>query len=236
MANPKRNQKVMGEEEKEILRESAKVRNEQRYNDEKALKQAEVTLFEKERDNLPALIENRLHALAEALETVSLNKDNVKGLTAPAIYKLLSMQSLPNPKRSYNAEQILIAKEAYMNAVEMVNEKVFHVPSIAGFCNFIGVSTNTYKNYMQSPKDDLRDAIMQVDDYIRDIAMSSAKTRVTDSMTTIFSMKAEHGMTEANAPQVIEVRNSVDVSDIRKRISELNGTVIDADFKEKGKE
>jgi len=221
-----KNAKVMSDEEKKIISDSSIERKENKLNDERAVKRAQERVFEKEKMNLPILIEERMTALANGLA----NDITVKGLSAPAIYKLLAWQGISTVRKGYSASELIVAKEAYQKAVCMINEKVHYVPSISSFCAFVGISSATYKNYMQSPDEDKRDAILMIDDYIKGVMLDAATTRNADSVMATFRGKSEHGMTEANAPIVVEYRNAPDIEEIRRKVKGL--TVLDAEFKE----
>lgn len=224
---PNANQKIMSSEEKDIIRANNARRKEDNADSAQAIRKAEVAVFEKEKENLPTLIERRKNELASALES----ELKPKGLTAPTIYRLLSWQGAPNTSRGYSGTELMIAKEGYQIAIEMINEKVHYVPSISSFCNYVGISSALYKNYMASPNEPIRNAILMIDDYIKGVMLDAATTRNTDNMTSVFRAKAEHGMTEANAPQIIEYKSSIDVQEIRDKIKNMR--VIDADYKEK---
>jgi len=73
-----------------------------------------------------------------------------------------------------------------------------------------------------------------IDDYIKQMLLDSSKMRKTDAATSIFVAKAEHQMTEAVNPQLINYNNQVSLESVNSLIDRIKGKVIEADFKEKG--
>ena len=57
--------------------------------------------------------------------------------------------------------------------------------------------------------------------------------RELDSITTMFSLKAQHGFVEAQAPMVIEHKKTTDIDTINAQLEALKGNkIIDADYEE----
>ena len=229
MPRPSRNQKVMSDNEKELLKEGMERQREIDEEDRKAILEADSAIFAKEQQNLPQLLEQRIASLELALEE---ELEDIKGLKAARIHQLIGRNT--NGLAGYSAKELNIVFEAYKNMIVMINKHTLYVPSMKNFCAFAGFSTITYKNYLQSPDDEKRNVMQMIEDYITDINIDASKMRRTDNATTIFELKSTHGQVEAVAPQQINFGGQVSVSEIMNRISQIKqGKVVDADFKEK---
>jgi hypothetical protein len=229
MPNPNRNQKVVDKEEREKIQQGAKLRKEKDDNDLMTLKRAERELFEKEKENLPVLLESRLQAIETALAT---ELDDITGLTAPRIHQLISHKS--NGSVSYSAKELMIVFQAYQDLIVKINQRALFAPSMKNFCAFAGFSTHTFKNYLQSPDEEKRNVAQMIEDYLSDMILDGAKMRKFDNSSAIYELKSVHGQAEAVNPQFVNLGNQVNVNSILERIAQIkSGKVIEADFKEK---
>lgn len=223
----------MSDDEKKKLKEGYELKKEQDTKDKLTIKQAEKVLFDREKENLPQVLEQRLNELEIALEH---ELDDIVGLKAARIHSLISRQSLTSTSSlvGYSPKELFIVYQAYQQLVEKINRFTLFIPSIKSFCAFAGISTNTFKNYLQNPDEEKRNVAQMVDDYISDMLLDASKMRKTDASTSIFVAKAEHGMTEAVNPQSIQHTTQIDLGQVFSRIEEIKkGVVIDGEFKEK---
>ena len=234
MAKVSRNQKSVDIDEREKMKEGAKKQKEKDIEDKLTIANAEKVLFEEAKNNLPALLEQRIAEIETAIAT---ELKEFSGLKETRIHQLISRQTYlsANGLVGYSPQELMIVFEAYKNVVVKVNSVVLFVPSRASFCAFAGISTNTFKNYIVSPDDQKRNAAQIIEDYIIEMNMSSSKMRKTDASTSIFEMKSVHQMTEATAPQIITVNHNENITSIQNKIKEIQdrAKVVDADFKEK---
>lgn len=232
---PHKNQKVMSDEEKEIVSKNSKIKQENEFKDKLTIKQAERLIFEREKENLPQVLNQRLQEIEIALEN---ELDDIVGLKSARIHQLISRQSniTSGAMIGYTAKELFIVYDVYQQLVEKINRFTLYIPSIKSFCAFAGFSTNTFKNLLQSPDEEKRNVAQMIDDYISDMLLDASKMRKTDASTSIFVAKSEHGMTEAVNPQSIQHTTQVDLGQIFNRIEEIKkGVVVDAEFKEKDK-
>lgn len=84
-----------------------------------------------------------------------------------------------------------------------------------------GISTATYNQYLFGHDEEKAEIMVQIDDYIKETMLTLAQLGEIKEVSTIFRGKASHGMIEASAPQVIEHREIVDMSSIRKMIDDV---------------
>ena len=231
MAN--KNRKTIPKEELESMQEGSKLAKEQQTKDKNAIKKAEKQMFDRDKANLPQVLEQRLQEISTVLES---ELESTIGLKAPKIHRLISRQSIANTSSmiGYSTKELYIVYESYQQLVEKINEFTMFVPSIKSFCAFAGFSTNTFKNMLQSPDEEKRNVAQMIDDYISDMLLDGSKMRKIDASTAIFTAKSEHGMTEATNPQVIQYESKVDLNNVFDRINQIkSGKVVDAEFKVK---
>lgn len=229
MPNPNRNQKSIPKEEREKIQQGAKLRKEKDDTDLLTLKQAERALFEKEKENLPVLLEQRLQAIETALEN---ELDEITGLTAPRIHQLISHKT--NGSVGYSAKELMVVFQAYQDLIVKINKRALFAPSMKNFCAFAGFSTHTFKNYLQSPDEEKRNVAQMIEDYLSDMILDGAKMRKFDNSSAIYELKSVHGQAEAVNPQFVNLGNQVNLDSIMKRIEQIKGgKIVDAEFKEK---
>lgn len=236
MANVNRNQKVMGEKEKDILKGNVKVKQEKDIKDKETIKQAEIRIFEKSKETLPELLKQRLEVIETAIAT---ELKEFSGLKETRIHQLISRQSLysTNAMIGYSPKELMIVFEAYKEVIVKVNEIVLFVPSMSNFCAYAGFSTITFKNNLVSPDEEKRNAYNMINDYIIEMTLSASKMRKTDASSSIFELKSVHQMSEATQAQVITVNHIEDVGQIMNRINEIRkgSKIIDVEFNESEK-
>lgn len=235
MAKVNNNQKTVPKDEREKMEEGAKLKKEENAKNKLTIKQAEQAIFEREKENLPQVLEQRLNELETVLER---ELEDVKGLKSATIHKLISRQSLLSTSSmiGYSPKELMIVYQAYQQVVEKINKFTLFIPSKKNFCAFAGFSTNTFDNYLQSPDEEKRNVAKMIDDYISDLMLDSSVMRKTDASTSIFRAKAEHGMAEAVNPQVVHHTGQVNLDQVFSRIEQIKkGEVVDAEFKEKNK-
>jgi len=232
MPNPNRNQKVVGVDEREKMKEGTKKQREKNEIDKIAIKNAEKEIFERDKANLPTILKERMTSLESALKE-GLTRN---GLQSARIHKLISRQTYysGNSMVGYSAKELFFVYEAYIQTVDKINEYLFFVPSRRNFCAFAGITTNTFENYLQSSDDEKRNIALMIDDYVSDMITDASKMKRTDNVTTIHELKAIHKQVEANAPITINHSNQLNLLDIRNRVEAIKkGQVIEGEFKEK---
>lgn len=236
MPKPKRNQKKITPEEREKINEGIQKKKEQDEEYRISLKEAEIKIFEKAKENLPTLLKERLCEVEKALET---ELNGYAGLTSTKIHQLISRQTYysTNGSISYSPKEIMIVFDAYKSVIEIINRKCLFVPSLKNFCAFAGISSNTFMNYLQSPDEDKRNAARMVDDYLSDMLLDAAKMRRTEAAPSIFEAKSVHQMTEAVNPMVIQSGSNINIDSVKSKIAQIRqGHIVEAEYKEIKKE
>ena len=229
---PNNNQKVISKGERDKILEGAKIKKEVDSKDKMTIKQAEKAIFEKDKLNLPQLLEQRLNEIETVLEN---ELKDIVGLKSARIHQLISRQSLLNTSSmmGYSAKEMFIVYQSYQQLVEKINKFTLFIPSQKNFCAFAGFSTLTYKNWLQNSDEEKRNVMQMIDDYISDMLLDASKMRKSDAATSIFVAKAEHQMAEAVNPQIVQHTGQVNLDQVFSRIEAIKkGEVIDVEFKE----
>lgn len=226
-----KNQKVMSEEELEILAEAQQKKKKQRKQTIEELKKFKKEKFEEEKKLLPQILSEKTE------EVVNILSDS-KTMSYAKLYSIISRSDKFAIRKIYSNDEILIAFREFQRVVNQINDKIQFVPTINIFCAYIGVSTSTYKSWLASNDEERREVVQMIDDYLADVALSLAQNRKLDGLVTMYRTKSQHNMVEATAPIVIEHRKGADMEEISERLKMIKsgGLVIDAEYKEsKGK-
>lgn len=162
-------------------------------------------------------------------------KDGDRGLTSTQILPLIAKRSIADisvaGRISYTPQELAIAFDIYVQTISKINQFTRFPPSKQTFCLFLGISTVTYKNYLESPE---KCEIMRIiEDYITTAKLTSAQLGEMKEISTMFELKASHGWVEAQAPMVVEHKKSTDIDTIKAKIASIKkGKIIDAEIEE----
>ena len=172
-------------------------------------------VFEEEKKNIPAILESKIQQIAKRMAEV---KD---GINPTEIYSIMRNDHNIGVKKKYTSEELEVLFDSYTKIIEMINEKQTYPPTIKNFCSYIGISTNTYNEWLGSTDSARKDIMQRIDDYISDMALSLAQIRKVDTIATMFRAKTEHKMVEAQAPTVIRHEESVSLDEIKEQLKAL---------------
>lgn len=230
---PKRNQKIVGVEEREKMKEGANVKKEKLEETKQAISKAEVSLFEKSKENLPQVLESRLKEIETALSNELQGYGT--GLVSALIFDVISKQTFmsTNHMVGYTSKELMVVFDAYRKLVVSINKKHLFVPDIANFCAYAGISSQTFSNYLVSPDDEKRSAATMVRDYLSSLSLDAGKMNRTNPMVTVHESKAIYKNVEAQAPSIIQFSSQIDLKSMQEKIDRISGKAIDAEYKEK---
>lgn len=178
-------------------------------------------------------IRNKMNEVAEVIrEKVSDNN----GLTISQILPLITKRSTADiatiQNKSYTPYELGEALNIYMEMVAKINTICKFPPSKGSFCALLGISRKTYDNYMCDPEK--IDIMSIIDDYITTSVLTSAQLGELREISSMFTLKSQHGFVEASAPMVIEHKKVTDVDDINKQLEALKkDKIIEAEWSEK---
>ncbi len=200
---------------------------------EEMAKQELVKKFQEEtKDLLLPSIRNKMNEVAEVIkEKVS----NNNGLTISQILPLITKRSTSDiatiQNKTYTSYELGEALNIYMEMIAKINTICKFPPSKGSFCALLGISRKTYDNYMVDP--DKIDIMGIIDDYITTSVLTSAQLGELREISSMFTLKSQHGFVEASAPVVIEHKKDVPIDDIQKQLQALKReNIIEADYEE----
>lgn len=224
--------KKIKSEESELKRQ--KSFRETKEKEERDKQEIAKKVQEETKDLLLPSIRNKMNEVAEVIkEKVSGNN----GLTISQILPLITKRSTSDiatiQNKSYTSYELGEALNIYMEMVAKINTICKFPPSKGSFCALLGISRKTYDNYMVDP--DKIDIMGIIDDYITTSVLTSAQLGELREISSMFTLKSQHGFVEASAPVVIEHKKEVPIDDIQKQLQALkrDGTIIDAEWEEK---
>ena len=177
-------------------------------------------------------IRSKMETVAEVIkEKVSQNN----GLTVSQILPLITKRSASDiatiQNKSYTSYELGEALNIYMDMVAKINTICKFPPSKGTFCALLGISRKTYDNYMVDP--DKMDIMGIIDDYITTSVLTSAQLGELREISSMFTLKSQHGFVEASAPVVIEHKKETNIDDINRQLEALKrDNIIEAEFEE----
>ena len=214
--------------------EKARKSLQEKKDAEKVLdKEIAEKVFKATKEQLLPSIREKAEEVSKYVEKVLAEKDE-KGLTASQISSLFikrSVNDIAIGKISYTAQELAIAFNIYVDMIQAINKKCKFPPSKASFCQLLGITTQTYNNYLQDI--DKTDIMNYIDNYISDIQLTSAQMGELQAIPVMFGLKSQHGFVEASAPVVIKHEKTTDINDIRAKINSLKNKVVEANYEEK---
>lgn len=218
--------------------EEAELKRQKKFNEnrDKKLQQQEQLvnqIREETKDLLLPSIRNKMNEVAEVIEE-KVSQNN--GLTVSQILPLITKRSTSDiaaiQNKSYTSYELGEALNIYMEMIAKINTICKFPPSKGSFCSLLGISRKTYDNYMTDP--DKIDIMGIIDDYITTSVLTSAQLGELREISSMFTLKSQHGFVEASAPVVIEHKKETNVDDINKQLEALKrDNIIDADWEEK---
>lgn len=174
-------------------------------------------IMEKYKENLPEHLEEKLAEISEKLATT----EEMKGMALLEINEIIRAKNFFGSSPKYSADELAIIFAYYRQAMAEINKYTKYIPSKENFCAFAGIATTTYNSYLFGADEEKADIMVQIDDYIKETMLTLAQLGEIKEVSTIFRGKASHGMVEASAPQIVEHRETVDMSSIQKMIETI---------------
>lgn len=222
--------------------EDSELKRQQKFNENRdkkmQVKERLVNQIKEEtKDLLLPSIRNKMNEVAEVIkEKVYQNN----GLTVSQILPLITKRSTSDiaviQNKSYTSYELGEALNIYMEMIAKINTICKYPPSKGSFCALLGISRKTYDNYMVDPEK--MDIMGLIDDYITTSVLASAQLGELREISSMFTLKSQHGFVEASAPVVIEHKKETNVDDINRQLEALkrDNIIIDAEIIEEVEE
>lgn len=222
--------KKISDEQKSKIKKTIRENKEKKLQDQEQLVNQ---IREETKDLLLPTIKNKMETVAEVIkEKVSQNN----GLTVSQILPLITNRSVSDiatiQNKSYTPYELGEALNIYMEMVAKINTICKFPPSKGTFCALLGISRKTYDNYMVDPNK--MDIMGIIDDYITTSVLTSAQLGELREISSMFTLKSQHGFVEASTPIVIEHKKETNIDDINRQLEALkrDNIIIDAEFEE----
>lgn len=219
-------------EEVELKRQ--KKFNETREKDLQTKQELVKKVQEETKNMLLPTIHEKMEEVAQVIkEKVSSNN----GLTISQILPLITKRSTADiatiQNKTYTPYELGEALNIYMEMIAKINTICKFPPSKGSFCALLGISRKTYDNYMVDP--DKVDIMGIIDDYITTSVLTSAQLGELREISSMFTLKSQHGFVEATVPVVIEHKKETNIDEIQNQLSSLKkeGVITDAKWEEK---
>ena len=204
----------------EMLQEQKEI--DKKHNE--LIRKSKEEIFEKYRQDLPNVLKSRMEEISTQIANqITLSRSDKREAISPAlVYQWIKSPVFAPARCKYTAEDLLIILDNYTTMVAEINKTWTYVPTRENFCAFCGISIYQYNAWLRdTDRMERMNAMSQVELYIVDMQQSMAQTGETKEVTTIFRMKAEHGMIEAKAPQEITVKHDISTSQIQEQIEAI---------------
>ena len=156
-----------------------------------------------------------------------------KDLTNIQIMSLIAKGSLLDvalaSKMSYTPQELRIGFDLYLDMINKINDIKPFPPTVEGFANFMGISRNTYNDYLVDVEK--KDVMEYIHSYLLGVLTTSTLTGELREISGIYQQKVM-GKVEQVQPIVVEHKKVANIDDINEKLKLLK-PIIDADYNEK---
>lgn len=118
-------------------------------------------------------------------------------------YFFKSIIPIGNVIPKYNAEQLALAFDYYMELISDINVYIGAYPSsLVTFCKFLGISLSTLRTYRNSPDINMRNIVEKIYDQIGEENLTMSQMGVSKEKSTMFRLKTQNEIVEKTAPNI----------------------------------
>lgn len=158
-------------------------------------------------------------------------EDNVNNIQIMSLIAQRSMLEVATAGNiTYTPQEIMLGFNMYLNMINKINEIKKYPPTVESFAMFMGISRNTYNNWLADPvKKDVMDYIHS---YLLGVLATSGLTGEVKEISAMYQQKVM-GKVEAQTPLVIKHEKTTDIDEINAQLKALKGEkIIDAEYDE----
>ena len=158
-------------------------------------------------------------------------EDNVNNIQIMSLIAQRSMLEVATAGNiTYTPQEIMLGFNMYLNMINKINEIKKYPPTVESFAMFMGISRNTYNNWLADPvKKDVMDYIHS---YLLGVLATGGLTGEVKEISAMYQQKVM-GKVEAQTPLVIKHEKTTDIDEINAQIEALKGNkIIDAEYDE----
>lgn len=132
---------------------------------------------------------------------------------------------------SYTPQELKIGFDLYLDMINKINEIKSFPPTVESFANFMGISRETYSNYLVDYE--RKDVMNFIHSYLLGTLATSSLTGETKEISSIYLQKVM-GKVEQTQPIVVEHKKVTDINEIQEKLAHLKkDNIIEADYNEK---
>lgn len=217
----------------EAILKRQKIANENRdkkeLNKNKMIKKIQDEYRDELLPTLKAKTEEITQKIVEKLEKRGENVNSIEILSTIAKRSLVDV--INGNANSYTPQEIMIAFNLYIEMIDKIQKYKNFPPTVETFCLFLGISRNTYNNWLVDPS--RKDAMDYIHSYLLGVLANGGLTGEVREISAMYQQKVM-GKVEATTPIVIEHKKEANVDEIQAQLQALKGKkIIDADWEEK---
>lgn len=132
---------------------------------------------------------------------------------------------------SYTPQELRIGFDLYLDMINRINEIKLFPPTIESFTAFMGISRETYNNYLVDYE--RKDVMNYIHSYLLGMLATSSLTGEVKEISSIYLQKSM-GKIEQVQPIVVEHKKTADINEIQEKLKSLrNENIIEASYDEK---
>lgn len=131
----------------------------------------------------------------------------------------------------YTPQELSIGFDLYLDMINKINNIKSFPPTVESFANFMGISRETYNNYLVD--NERKDVMNYIHSYLLGVLATSSLTGETKEISSIYLQKSM-GKVEQVQPIIVEHKKMANIDDINRRLADLSkDNIINAQYEEK---
>lgn len=127
-------------------------------------------------------------------------------------YTFSPMIRVAGTSPAYSEEQIAMVFDYFKYVISEANKVALFPPTKESFCSLLGISTHKMNGMKSTGSEEMRDIIMQIEDYISNFLTVGGLTGKVREITAIFTQKSSLGRKEETEVQPLFQQNNTIVS------------------------
>jgi len=177
--------------------------------------------------NLKEKMQETTDMIVNLLKEKDLNNIQIMSMIA----KGSLLDSVLGGNVSYTPQELRIGFDLYLDMINKINEIKLFPPTIESFTAFMGISRETYNNYLVDYE--RKDVMNYIHSYLLGVLATGGLTGEIREITGIYLGKTM-GKVEQAQPIVVEHKKVADINEIQQKLASLKkDNIIEANYEEK---